>query len=171
MGPAAEGEELAGEDGRAVGGLPDLGQVLPRLGSERALVQQQGDVAQDAGEQVVEVVRDAAGELGDLAGAAELREPLLQRPPVGDVGGAAAVAEELAVGAVARLAGAEEPAVLAVLMQHAGTRAGPGRARPRPRRTPPATAPGRPGAGGPIQPQPSISATGRPVNSLQRSFR
>ena len=95
-GPAAEGEEVAGEDGRPVGGLLDLGQVLAGLGGERRLVQQQADVPQDPGEQVVEVVGDPARELGDLAGAVELHQPLLQCAPVGDVGGAPAVAEELA---------------------------------------------------------------------------
>src|SRR3970282_1004244 len=61
--PAADREELAGGGGGAVDGPPDLRQVLPRLGRERALVLNQRDVAQDAGEQVVEVVRDAAGEV------------------------------------------------------------------------------------------------------------
>src|SRR5919106_1646419 len=70
--PTAKGEEMPREGGGAVGGLPDLRQFFPRLGRERALVLKQRDVAQDAGEEVVEVVRDAADELGDVSGAAEL---------------------------------------------------------------------------------------------------
>ena len=113
--PAAEGEEVTGEGGGAVGGVPDLRQVLARLGREGALVQQEGDVAQDAGEQIVEVVRDAAGELGDLAGAAELRETLLQGTAVGHVGRSSRYSRgNFAVASVARLADGEDPAVLAV---------------------------------------------------------
>ena len=74
--PTAEGEELPGERRGARRRLADLHDVVaPRVrGSDR--VEQELDVAADGGEQVVEVVRDAAGELADglhLLRLAELR--------------------------------------------------------------------------------------------------
>ena len=41
----AEGEQLAGQSGGAVGGLLDPRHVAPRLGRERRVLLQQGDVA------------------------------------------------------------------------------------------------------------------------------
>jgi hypothetical protein len=74
-------------------------------------------MTQDAGQQVVEVVRHATGELAELAGPAEVREPLCQGPPVRHVGRATAVAEKLAIGQPARLTGRQDPTVLAVAVQ------------------------------------------------------
>ena len=81
--PAAEHEELARERGGPVGGAPDLVDVVadPRVGRELALGEPHA--GQDHGEQVVEVVRDAARELPDGLQALGLREApleLLARP-------------------------------------------------------------------------------------------
>ena len=100
----AEGEQLAGQSGRAVGGLLDLRHVAPRLGRERRVVQQQGDVAQDSGEQVVEVVGHAVRQLGEALGALQLPHPLLALPSVGDVLGDADQPGE-----ASRRGGAEAP--------------------------------------------------------------
>jgi hypothetical protein len=75
-------------------------------------------VAQDAGEQIVEVVGDPACQLGDLARPVELGQPVLQGAAVGHIGGAAGIAEELASRALHRIAETEQPSVLAVLVQH-----------------------------------------------------
>ena len=62
--PAAEGEQLAGQDRRPLGGGRDLPSAPAReLGSSR--FEQLFRVAADHGEQVVEVVGDAAGEAAD----------------------------------------------------------------------------------------------------------
>ena len=137
-------------------------------GGERALVQQEPDVAQDAGQQVVEVVGDAAGELGDLAGPVELRQPLLQRPAIGHVDGAPAVAEELAAGPPGSArpgrgaSGTRRPGAAS------GTRAAGGPGWRRPRRTRPGRRPGRRGAGTRPTATPASRTRGGPVNSVQR---
>ena len=59
---AREGEQLAGQGGRAIDGLAHQLEPFVRDGAQ-VLVQQYVDVAQDHHQDVVEVVRDAAGEL------------------------------------------------------------------------------------------------------------
>ncbi len=59
---AAEGEQLTGEHGRAVGGLFDLGEPLAQI-LVAGIVQDDFDVAIDDGQQVIEVVGNASGEL------------------------------------------------------------------------------------------------------------
>ena len=61
---AAKSEQLAREAGGALGGLLDLVGGGERLRIERRQAEQRG-VAEDDGEDVVEIVRDAAGELAD----------------------------------------------------------------------------------------------------------
>ncbi len=67
---AAEREQLADQLGRAGRGLRDHLRVVPGLGSGDRLLEHPG-VIEDDEQQVVEVVRDAAGELADQ------REPIL----------------------------------------------------------------------------------------------
>ena len=82
---AAEGEELAGEVGGALGGQADLlGGVQRFLGQFRRQGKQRGMALND-GEDVVEIMGDAAGELADgfhFLGLAQLGLKIL---PFGDV--------------------------------------------------------------------------------------
>jgi hypothetical protein len=59
---AAEGEDLPREAGGAAGRVADHLDVLARRGAVREVGKREVGGAQDAGEHVVEVVRDAAGE-------------------------------------------------------------------------------------------------------------
>ena len=59
---AAEGEELPRERSGALGRAPDLLDVGTGADRRAELVEQQIRVAEDRGQDVVEVVRDAAGE-------------------------------------------------------------------------------------------------------------
>ena len=76
---AAEGEQLARQPGGALGGLRDL-----LRGTRAGVVQighrQQRCVAVDDGEDVVEIVRDAAGELADGLHFLRLAQLFLQPP-------------------------------------------------------------------------------------------
>ena len=58
----AEGEELAGQGGRAVRGFLDELDVAPERALGRELQEQELAPAGDHGQEIVEVVRDAAGE-------------------------------------------------------------------------------------------------------------
>ena len=93
--PAAEREQLARERGGAVGGAADLLEVAAQ---QRVAVAGAGErevgVAADRGEQVVEVVRDAAGELADGLHLLRLPELVLEPVPRGDVGGDGGVADD-----------------------------------------------------------------------------
>ena len=62
---AAEGQQLGHQIGRAVAGLGDLGDRAAREVFGREVRQRQLAVTVDHLQQVVEVVRDAAGELAD----------------------------------------------------------------------------------------------------------
>ena len=94
---AREGEQLTRQRGGAVRVLLDLHDVLEgRIG--RAMVgEQQVRIADDRGEHIVEVMRNAAGQLADGVHLLRLREILLQRALLRDVEcidvGARAVAE------------------------------------------------------------------------------
>jgi hypothetical protein len=77
-----EGEELPGELGGPAGGAVDL---LELGGGPLGLGAQQRRVARDDREQVVEVVRDAAGEAPDRLHATRLLELLLEAALLGDV--------------------------------------------------------------------------------------
>ena len=76
---AAEGEQLPREAGGALGGLRDL-----LRGTRRGVVEvrrrQQRGVAVNDGEDVVEIVRDAAGELADGLHFLRLAQLFLQPP-------------------------------------------------------------------------------------------
>ena len=83
---AAEREQLAGERARLVGGPPDLAGALPHTLVVGALEQEVGVAGDDEGE-VVEVVRDAAGELTDGLHLLRLEELLLEGAAIRDVDG------------------------------------------------------------------------------------
>ena len=74
--PPAESEELTGEDGRALGGGRDL--VELGLGRAVAAFEQRLGVAADHGQEVVEVVGDAAGEPPDRLELLRLAQLLLE---------------------------------------------------------------------------------------------
>jgi hypothetical protein len=99
----AERQQLSRESRRALAGVPDLLDVSPQRVIGAKLLEQQLAVAQDPGEQVVEVVRDAAGKLADrfhLLGVAQLLlappEGRFTRTLLGDVLGECDGAEDLA---------------------------------------------------------------------------
>ena len=63
----------------------NLHQILPQRIFLRHVVEHQAAVAEDRGQQVVEVVRDAAGELADRLHLLRLPQLLLELAPLGDV--------------------------------------------------------------------------------------
>ena len=75
---AAEGEELPRQLGRAVAGVRDLVEVRAQLVVAADALERERGVAADRGEQVVEVVRDAARELPDGLEPLRLAEALLE---------------------------------------------------------------------------------------------
>src|SRR5206468_5117723 len=81
---AAEGEELARERSGALRGAADEVDVALLLGARELLVEEVG-VAEDHREVVVEVVRDAAGELADEGELLGTRRALLLLALAGDV--------------------------------------------------------------------------------------
>ncbi len=86
---AREGEELADEGGGAVGVLADLHEVAVLLVGDVVAHEEQVAVAVDRGQEVVEVVGDAAGELADglhLLGLDELGFQGLELGRVGEDG-------------------------------------------------------------------------------------
>ncbi len=86
---AGEGQKLPNQGGRAVGVLPDLHQVAVFHVGHVVPHQQKVAMAVDRGQQVVEVVRHAAGELADglhLLGLDELRFQRFQFGRVGEDG-------------------------------------------------------------------------------------
>ena len=82
---AAEGEQLARERGSTIGGAHDL----QRVRAARVVVVEAGHeelaVAADRGQEVVEVVRDAAGEPSDRLELLRVQQLLLQQALIGDV--------------------------------------------------------------------------------------
>ena len=80
---AAERQQLAGQRRRLVGRVGDLAELL----ATRHVLpgEQQLRVAGDDGQQVVEVVRDAAREAADRLQLLRQREPLLEPQPLGHV--------------------------------------------------------------------------------------
>ncbi len=82
---AAVGEQLAGEPGRPLRRLADLFHIAAHRVPGRQVAQQQLRVAEDRREQVVEVVRDAAGELAHRLHFLRLAELLLEAALLGDV--------------------------------------------------------------------------------------
>ena len=82
---AREGEQLAHEARRAIGVLLDLHDVLEGRIGRPVIGEQQIGIADDRGQHVVEVMRDAAGELADRLHLLALREILLQRALLGRV--------------------------------------------------------------------------------------
>ncbi len=82
---AAEGEQLVRQRRRALGGTCDLERVL----AARVIGVEAGDeklgVAPDRGQQVVEIVRNPAGEATDSLELLRVQELLLELEPLGDV--------------------------------------------------------------------------------------
>jgi hypothetical protein len=62
---AAISQKLAGQHGGAAGGLGDFGRVFGQRTPGGKIAQQQFTLADDSGENAVELVRDAAGQLAD----------------------------------------------------------------------------------------------------------
>ena len=82
---AAELQELAGQVHGAVGGGPDAGDRGEGLARYGRIARGLFDVHQDRGQDVVEVVRDAAGELPDRLHLLRLAALLFDGPPLRDV--------------------------------------------------------------------------------------
>ena len=82
---AREGEKLAHQSGRPVRVLLDLHDVLKGRIGRPVIGEQEIGIADDRGQDVVEVMRDAAGELADRLHLLALREVLLQSALFGGV--------------------------------------------------------------------------------------
>ena len=115
---AAEGQQLAGQARGAIGGALDLREVLTGQGRKPRLFLQQRDVPDDAREQVVEVVRDAAGKLADGLRALGPAQAMLELAALGHVGGDSHDPEKCAVPAKPRRPDVQQPTVLPVLPPH-----------------------------------------------------
>ena len=79
---AAESEKLIGQGGGPAGGVANFLDLVSDLAFHRALGQEQIAVAENGGEKIIEIVRDAAGQLTErfhALGAADLRLQLLAR--------------------------------------------------------------------------------------------
>src|ERR1044072_50858 len=74
----AEGKKLGGEDGGAAGGTSNFADVTGDLAFHANLVEKQIAVAQDRGEEIIEVVRHSAGELAERLHVWRPNELLLQ---------------------------------------------------------------------------------------------
>ena len=83
--PAREQQQLAGQGGGALAGALDLLERRPVRMRRRDLAEDDVGVALHDGEQVVEVVRDAAGEPADRLHLLRLQELLLELLALGDV--------------------------------------------------------------------------------------
>ena len=81
----AERKELPRQPGRAVAQLADLGQITVDLGALLHLIEGERGVAFDAGEQVIEVVRHAAGQLADGLQLLRLAQLLFEQLALGGV--------------------------------------------------------------------------------------
>ena len=81
--PPRERQQLADETGRAIGVLLDVHDVLEGRVGRPVRGQEQVGEADDRGQHVVEVVRDAAGELADRLHLLALRELQLERALLG----------------------------------------------------------------------------------------
>ena len=75
---AAEGEELMSQAGRMLGGADDLLRVLIKRIGRFHPQQNHFRVANDRGDRVVEIMRDAAREFADGVHLLDLPEPLFQ---------------------------------------------------------------------------------------------
>ena len=82
---AAEREQLTRESGGALGGIADFLYILPSWISRLDVAEQQRAVAHDDGEEIVEIVGYAAGELTDGVHLSRLRQLLLELPLLGEI--------------------------------------------------------------------------------------
>ena len=81
----AEGEQLGRQVGGAVGGAANFSDVLRGLAFHPEFVQKQIAVAEDGGEKIIEVVRDAAGQLAERFHLLRTEDLILQLLARGDV--------------------------------------------------------------------------------------
>ena len=81
----AEGEQLSRQDAGAFGGRADLGDVLRFRALHPDVVEQQIAVAEDRGQEIIEVVRDAAGQLAERFHLLRTQHLILQLLALGDV--------------------------------------------------------------------------------------
>ena len=129
--PAAERQQLLGQRGGALGGRLDLldlgaeGGLSARLAAGAGIepVEDEAAAAEDRGQEVVEVVRDAAGEPPDRLHLLRLAQLLLERLAVGDVDRHADRADDRAIHVAQRLDVAGVDAVGPVLFVGAGVAA------------------------------------------------
>ena len=82
---AAEGEQLSRQDGGPAGGVSDFADVAGDRAFHPELVEKQIAVAEDRGEKIIEVVRDAAGELTKRFHLLRADELILQLFPRGHI--------------------------------------------------------------------------------------
>ena len=82
---AAEGEQLARQRRRAIGGVQDLVHLRGHRRVRLDAVRHQLGIAADRGQQVVEVVRDAAGEPADRLHLLGLAQLILELHAIADV--------------------------------------------------------------------------------------
>ena len=75
-----EGEQAADQLGALLGGAPGHAEDLLVLRPERQPPLDQADAAEHRGEQIVEVVGDAAGQLADRVHLPRLEQLVLERP-------------------------------------------------------------------------------------------
>ena len=92
---AAEGEDLPDQIGGAVGGLDHRAEVFTHRGISLELHPGKLGVAADCGQDVVEIVRDAAGKLAERFHLLRLQQMLLGLFALGDVRDNSNVADEL----------------------------------------------------------------------------
>ena len=105
----AEGHQLAGESGGPRARLLDFRDVRLARVVRIEIRQQQLAMPQDLRQQVVEVVRHAAGQQSDRLHFLRLEILLLQRPAIGDVQGSPDTAQRLAVLAELDPSGTAQP--------------------------------------------------------------
>ena len=82
---AAEGEQLLSERGRPLPGLLNLHQIRPIRIRFGAVADEQLGVAENGRQQVVEIVRDAAGKPSNALDLLRLRQTLFEQAAIGDV--------------------------------------------------------------------------------------
>ena len=112
---AGIGEHLAGEVRGAFGGILDFADESElRVAGGQQLGEEAG-IAEHAGEDVVEVMRDAAGENAEALEFLGFAQPGLGLAALGDVGGGAEPAGDVSLGIAQGDGAGKEPPVLAVL--------------------------------------------------------
>jgi hypothetical protein len=83
----AECQQLARQGGSALAGRTDFFEVVPDGSVSGDFVEDQVGVAEDRGQQIVEVVSDASGQLTDRLHFLRVAQLFLEAPPFGNVPG------------------------------------------------------------------------------------